>query len=65
MQQFQFRIRQATPDDIDAIMAVFAQARAAIAVLGIDQWQDGYPAVFSCKSRRFLIRSNQSKEGSI
>lgn len=45
MQQFQFRIRQATPDDIDAIMAVFAQARAAIAVLGIDQWQDGYPAV--------------------
>ena len=44
MQTFKFKIRQAMPEDLDAIMAVFAQARAAIAALGIDQWQDGYPA---------------------
>ena len=44
MQPFKFKIRQAMPEDLDAIMAVFAQARAAIAALGIDQWQDGYPA---------------------
>lgn len=40
----QFRIRNATIADMDAILAVFDQARAAIAELGIDQWQDGYPA---------------------
>ena len=35
------RIAQA--QDHDAIMALIAHARAAIAALGIDQWQDGYP----------------------
>ena len=40
----QIRIRQATFEDIEAIMPVFEQARAAIAALGIDQWQDGYPS---------------------
>ncbi len=39
----QIRIRPAAEADITAIMRVFDQARAAIAALGIDQWQDGYP----------------------
>ena len=39
----QFRIRRAEMGDVGQIMPVFAQARAAIATLGIDQWQDGYP----------------------
>lgn len=39
----QIRIKPATAADIFAIMPVFDQAREAIAALGIDQWQDGYP----------------------
>lgn len=39
----QIRIRSAATEDIVAIMRIFDQARAAIAELGIDQWQDGYP----------------------
>lgn len=35
--------RLAQARDLDDIMAVVAQARRAIAALGIDQWQDGYP----------------------
>lgn len=35
--------RLATGDDLNAIVCLIAQARAAIARLGIDQWQDGYP----------------------
>lgn len=35
--------RHARARDLDAIMEVIAQARRAIAGLGIDQWQDGYP----------------------
>ena len=36
-------IRQARPEDIDAIMAIVGDAQKALAELGIDQWQDGYP----------------------
>lgn len=43
MQSYKYRIRPAAQEDLAAIMQVFAQARAAIAALGIDQWQDGYP----------------------
>ena len=43
MNQDRIRIRLAVQEDMTAIMSVFAQARAAIAALGIDQWQDGYP----------------------
>ncbi|MBQ7378725.1 MAG: GNAT family N-acetyltransferase [Clostridia bacterium] len=43
MSERYIRIRTATLSDVDAIMPVFFQARAAIAALGIDQWQDGYP----------------------
>ncbi|MBQ7398059.1 MAG: GNAT family N-acetyltransferase [Clostridia bacterium] len=38
-------IRQANVNDIDALMALFAEARATIAALGIDQWQNGYPSL--------------------
>lgn len=37
-------IRQATLCDLDALMALFDEARGTIAALGIDQWQDGYPS---------------------
>ena len=36
-------IRKAVKVDIDALMNLFDQARATIAALGIDQWQNGYP----------------------
>lgn len=38
-------IRQANTNDIDALVALFAEARATIAALGIDQWQNGYPSL--------------------
>ena len=44
MNQDRIRIRLAVQEDMTAIMSVFAQARAAIAALGIDQWQNGYPS---------------------
>lgn len=37
-------IRKATFSDLDALMPIFDEARETIAALGIDQWQDGYPA---------------------
>ena len=36
-------IRSTKPDEIDALMDLFAEARATIASLGIAQWQNGYP----------------------
>ena len=36
-------IRVATLNDIDRIMDILAEARKSIAMLGIDQWQYGYP----------------------
>lgn len=36
-------VRKSTVEDIDRIMKVLADGRAAIATLGIDQWQAGYP----------------------
>ena len=38
-------IRQANVHDIDSFMALFSEARATIAALGIDQWQNGYPSL--------------------
>ena len=35
--------RQATLDDFDAVMAIIEDGRAALAKLGIDQWQGGSP----------------------
>ncbi|MBQ9080700.1 MAG: GNAT family N-acetyltransferase [Clostridia bacterium] len=37
-------IRKATATDLDALMPIFEEARGTIAALGIDQWQEGYPA---------------------
>ena len=36
-------VRKSVEQDIDRIMEVLADGRAAIATLGIDQWQAGYP----------------------
>ena len=36
-------IRKTAKEDILGVMAVLDEARATIATLGIDQWQDGYP----------------------
>ena len=36
-------IRKALPEDIDSIMVIVRDAQKALAELGIDQWQDGYP----------------------
>lgn len=38
------RIRQATLDDLDAVLGIIADGQAALAGLGIDQWQNGYPS---------------------
>ena len=37
-------IRRTKKEDIAAIMPIFDEARATIAALGIDQWQNGYPS---------------------
>lgn len=37
-------IRLAEVSDVDAIMTIVGQAQQALAELGIDQWQDGYPS---------------------
>lgn len=37
-------IRRATIQDVDTIMAIVRGAQQALAELGIDQWQDGYPS---------------------
>jgi len=38
-------IRKATVADLDALDALFSEARSTIATLGIDQWQNGYPSL--------------------
>lgn len=37
------RLRKSTPADVDRIMEILNDGRAAIAKLGIDQWAGGYP----------------------
>ena len=37
-------IRESTYADMDALLSIFEKARATIATLGIDQWQNGYPS---------------------
>lgn len=37
-------IRQARPADLERLMEIFDEARYTISLLGIDQWQDGYPS---------------------
>ena len=37
-------IRKANTNDVEALLSLFDEARATIANLGIDQWQNGYPS---------------------
>lgn len=37
-------IRKSSASDLDKLMSIFDEARATIAALGIDQWQNGYPS---------------------
>ncbi len=37
-------IRKTEITDLDVVMPIFDEARATIAALGIDQWQNGYPS---------------------
>ncbi len=37
-------IRKTKTEDLSEIMPIFDEARATIATLGIDQWQNGYPS---------------------
>ena len=37
-------IRKTEITDLEAVMPIFDEARATIAALGIDQWQNGYPS---------------------
>lgn len=38
-----YKIRKTVTSDLDRVMELFDMARATMATLGIDQWQDGYP----------------------
>ena len=37
-------IIKATASHAEAMLELFSEARATIAALGIDQWQNGYPS---------------------
>ena len=37
------KLRKAGAADVEAMAALFDQARAALKAAGVDQWQDGYP----------------------
>lgn len=37
-------IRPAQPSDLSVLMSIFHEAQQTIALLGIDQWQNGYPS---------------------
>ncbi len=50
-------IRKSTYNDVEALLALFEEARATIATLGIDQWQNGYP------SREVIMRDIARGEG--
>ncbi len=50
-------IRKATQTDISALMALFDEARATIAQLGINQWQNGYPSLAVVREDIALGRS--------
>ena len=54
--KIKMNIRNSTPTDLDALLALFDEARGTIAALGIDQWQDGYP------SREVVLGDIQKKQ---
>ena len=48
-------IRQAIREDIPTIMSIVRSAQCALAELGIDQWQDGYPSAQWKKTNHTLL----------
>ena len=42
--EIKMKIRKSTLKDMQALISLFDEARGTIALLGIDQWQDGYPS---------------------
>lgn len=58
-------IRIATMNDIDRMMDILAEARTSIAMLGIDQWQYGYPTrdiiLDDIKKQRAYILEDEGK----
>lgn len=66
--QDQLKIKQATAAHLCDVTEIFAQARAAIAALGIDQWQDGYPSMTVlqedvARKAAFVLCQNQHVQG--
>lgn len=49
-------ILPATEADLQAVIELVAQGRAALARQGVDQWQDGYPSPETI--RRDLLRGD-------
>ena len=49
-------IHPATEADLQAVVELVAQGRAALARQGVDQWQDGYPSPETI--RRDLLRGD-------
>ena len=59
----QLSIKHTVPQDLGAMMDLFSEARATIATLGIDQWQNGYPSEEIVVEDIRLSRSYAVKEG--
>ena len=60
--------KKATLNDLDAIMEIFSEARYTISLLGINQWQNGYPtkddAVLDINlERSYVITTNDKTCG--
>ena len=56
-------IRKTTTADEGALEALFGEARATIAQLGIDQWQNGYPSLAVIRNDSALARSYAVTDG--
>ena len=56
-------IRKTTTADEGALEALFCEARATIAQLGIDQWQNGYPSLAVIRNDSALARSYAVTDG--
>lgn len=56
-------IRKTTTADEEALAALFCEARATIAQLGIDQWQNGYPSLAVIRNDSALARSYAVTDG--
>jgi len=62
-------IRKAKPGDMQSLLALFDEARKTIALLGINQWQNGYPNIEVveediAKGRSYIMESDGVTAGS-